>query len=125
MNPLRRHAHMTAWLGLIAMWLIVCVPLVSQLVMASRAHEPIAPLCSVSTQADVSHHDASAGPLAGLSACSYCDLLATHAAMPSVSPVVAPALTLIVAVTVPALSVRFTPLGAFPSGRPRAPPLAS
>lgn len=125
MNPLRRHARMTAWLGLIAMWLVVCVPLVSQLAMASRAHEPLAPLCSVSTQADVSHHDASAGPLSGLSACSYCDLLATHAAMPSVPPVVAQALTLVVAVTAPVLSVRFTPLGAFPSGRPRAPPLAS
>ena len=125
MTPLRRHARMTAWLGLIAMWLVVCVPLVSQLVMASRVHEPLAPLCSVSTQADVSHHDASAGPLSGLSACSYCDLLATHAAMPSVPPVVAQAFTLVVAVTAPMLSVRFTPLGAFPSGRPRAPPLAS
>jgi hypothetical protein len=116
---------MTAWLGLIAMWLVVCAPLVSQLVMASRAHEPIAPLCSVAAPADVTHHDASANPLSGLSACSYCDLLATHAGMPSVSPVVAQALTLVVVVTAPVLSVRFTPLGAFPSGRPRAPPLAA
>ena len=117
---------MTAWLGLIAMWLIVCVPLVSQLVMASRAHEPIAPLCSVVAPADVSRPDASANPLSGLSACSYCDLLATHAPMPSVPPVVAQALMILVAVvTAPVLSVRFTPLGAFPSARPRAPPLIS
>jgi hypothetical protein len=113
---------MTAWLGLIAMWLVVCVPLVSQWVMASRAHEPIAPLCSVAVPADLSHHGTSADPL---SACGYCDLLATHAAMPSVPPAVVQALTLVIAVTAPVLSVRFIPLGAFPSGRPRAPPLAS
>ncbi len=113
---------MTAWLGLIAMWLVVCVPLVSQLVVAARSHEPTAALCSAVTQVDVSHHDASADPL---SACGYCDLLATHTAMPSVPPVVVQMLVLIVATIVPVLSMRFTPLGAFPSGRPRAPPFAA
>jgi hypothetical protein len=117
---------MTAWLGLIAMWLVVCVPLVSQLVVASRAHEPIAALCSASasavTQVDAPHHNASADPL---SACGYCDLLATHTAMPSVPPVLVQILVLIVATIAPALSMRFTPLGAFPSGRPRAPPFAA
>lgn len=113
---------MTAWLGLIAMWLVVCVPLASQLVVASRAHEPVAPLCSAATPVDMTQHDVAANPL---SACGYCDLLATHAPMPSVSPVVAQATTLVMTMAAPVLSIRFTPLGAFPSGRPRAPPLAS
>lgn len=114
---------MTAWLGLIAMWLVVCVPLVSQLVVASRAHEPVAPLCSAVASTDTAHQDASAAN--PLSACGYCDLLATHAAMPSVPPALVQPLALIVVAIVPMLSMRFTPLGAFPSGRPRAPPLVS
>lgn len=113
---------MTAWLGLIAMWLVICVPLVSQLVVASRAHEPVAALCSAVTPTDMSHHDGAADPL---SACGYCDLLATHTAMPSVAPVVVQTTALVMTMAAPVLSVRFTPLGAFPSGRPRAPPLAS
>lgn len=115
--------HFTAWLGILAMCLIVFVPVVSQLVMSVRANEPVATICSA-TQPDggsgASQH--AADPLA---ACGYCDLLCTHAAMPSVAPVVAPVLTLLVTVAVPLLSTRFTPLGAFPSGRPRDPPFAS
>jgi hypothetical protein len=120
---LRRHARITAWLGLIAMWLVVCVPLVSQLVVASRADEPIAALCSAVAPVDAPHHDASAAN--PLSACGYCDLFATHTAMPSVPPVVVRMLVLIAVVIAPVLSTRFTPLGAFPSGRPRAPPCAA
>lgn len=119
---LRRHARTTAWLGLMAMWLVVCVPLISQLVIAARADAPIAPLCSAVAPADAAHHGGSTDPL---SACGYCDLLATHAAMPSVPPAVAQPLTLTSVMIVPVLSVRFTPLGAFPSGRPRAPPFVS
>ncbi|PMS38351.1 DUF2946 domain-containing protein [Trinickia symbiotica] len=118
---LRRHARLTAWLGLIAMWLIVCVPIVSQLVVASHEGEPVAALCSATESPDVSHHSAPDS----LSACGYCDLLATHAAMPALPAVAAPMLTLVVIMTAPVLSVRFTPLGAFPSGRPRDPPLVS
>jgi hypothetical protein len=120
---LQRYARLTAWLGLVAMWLVVCVPLVSQLVIASRAHEPVAALCSVAAPLDASsHHDPAPG---SLSACGYCDLLATHAAMPSVPPAAVPVLMLAVSMVVPVLSVRFTPLGAFPSGRPRDPPFVS
>lgn len=119
---LRRYANLTAWLGLIAMWLIVCAPLVSQLVIASHEREPVAALCSAAASPDVAHQDSTSH---SLSACGYCDLLASHAAMPSLPAAVVPVLTLIVIMTAPVLSVRFTPLGAFPSGRPRAPPLFS
>ncbi|WP_028218692.1 DUF2946 domain-containing protein [Paraburkholderia oxyphila] len=117
----RARTRTTAWLGLIAMWLIVLVPLISQLVAAERAHEPFAPLCSATqAAAPQSHHALDSA----LSACGYCDLLATHTAMPPL-PAVTPAFfALVVAAIVPTLISRFTPLGAFPSGRPRAPPAA-
>jgi hypothetical protein len=113
--------HLTAWLGLIAMWLIVLVPVASQLVASAHAHEPVAAVCSAAQPADA-QHDASADPLG---ACGYCDLLATHPAVPSVPPL-ALSITVLVALTAATvLSTRFTPLGAFPSGRPRAPPAIS
>ncbi|MBB2984551.1 hypothetical protein FHX57_006354 [Paraburkholderia tropica] len=118
---LRACIRTTAWLGLIAMWLVVLAPLVSQLVMAERAHQPVAALCSAAEPVDSTlHHTLDSA----LSACGYCDLLATHTAVPPL-PVVIPALfALVIAALVPALISRFTPLGAFPSGRPRAPPIA-
>jgi Protein of unknown function (DUF2946) len=110
---------MTAWLGLVAMWLVVCAPLVSQLVFASRAHEPVASLCSAVAPL---HHERASGLLAE---CGYCDLLATHAAMPSMPPVAVQILALIAVMVAPVLSVHFVPLGTFPSGRSRAPPFVS
>lgn len=123
----RSRKHLTAWLGLIAMWLIVLAPIVSQLVVAAHRADPAAAaLCSaVAPAADSaadSAHVAHADPLA---ACGYCDLLADHIAMPTVPPSPLVLVMLLVCVAVPALSVRFTPLGVFPSGRPRAPPAFS
>lgn len=123
----RKHALLTAWLGLVAMWLIVLAPLVSQLVMAHRAHEPDAAvtLCSAVQpgQADsaaphLSHDDA-------FGACGYCHLLQHQVAMTSVAPPELSAARLVRVDTVATLSTRFTPLGAFPSGRPRDPPAIS
>ncbi|EIN03207.1 hypothetical protein WQE_00055 [Paraburkholderia hospita] len=102
------------------MCLVTFVPVVSQLVASSRAADPVAVLCSATQAENGSHH---AGDL--LSACGYCDLLATHAAAPPIPPTVAPVLLLLVLVTTAVLSTRFTPLGAFPSGRPRGPPVFS
>lgn len=121
MNP-RARTVTTAWLGLLAMWLIVLAPLVSQLVAARRAPEPETTLCSTAQSGVGSHHGMQDG---AFSACGYCDLLATHAAVPPVPAVTLPLITLIVVALVRLPVVRFTPLGAFPSGRPRAPPLAS
>jgi hypothetical protein len=121
---LTHRRRLTAWLGLVAMCLVVLAPLVSQLVMAARGDDPAtAALCSVTQQAGGAVHDVHPGdPLA---ACGYCDLLADHPAVPAVP---APSLLLVVLIViavVPALSTRFTPLGAFPSGRPRGPPAFS
>jgi hypothetical protein len=130
----RSRNHLTAWLGLIAMWLVVAAPLVSQLLAASHAQEPVAALCSAlqpGGQSVVSHtvqrdlapvhlsHDDAFG------ACGYCHLLEHHVAMPAVAAVPAPAVLALSGIAPPVLSTRFTPLGAFPSGRPRDPPAFS
>jgi hypothetical protein len=131
---LRSRNRMTAWLGLFAMWLVVFAPLVSQMLMSSQANEPIAALCSAlhpagaSNASRVTHaapepvhlsHDDAFG------ACGYCHLLEHHVAMPPVAAVEPPAALALAGTAPPTLSVRFTPLGAFPSGRPRAPPAVS
>lgn len=119
----RSRTHLTAWLGLIAMWLIVLAPIVSQLVVASHRDDPTAAaLCTAIQPASETAHAAHADPLA---ACGYCDLLADHIVVPTVPPAPLVLVMLLVAIAVPTLSVRHTPLGAFPSGQPRAPPVFS
>lgn len=118
---IRARNRLTAWLGLIAMWLIVLAPVVSQLRLEARADDAVqqAVLCSATQPAvDLMH----AGHGDSLAACGYCDLLADHVALPGVPPLPPVLVMLLLAVVVPALSTRFVPLGAFPSGRPRAPP---
>ncbi|QYD68761.1 DUF2946 domain-containing protein [Paraburkholderia edwinii] len=117
---LHARRRLSAWLGMLAMCLVVFVPVVSQLVASAHVAEPVAVLCSATQVDGGSHH---AGDL--LSACGYCDLLATHAAPPPIPPTIVPVLLLPVVAATVALSTRFTPLGAFPSGRPRDPPAFS
>ena len=105
---------------MLAMCLVVFAPVVSQVVALARANEPVAVLCSA-TQADSGSHHAGDS----LSACGYCDLLATHAAPPPIPTAVVPILLLPAVAAATVLSTRFTPVGAFPSGRPRDPPTFS
>jgi hypothetical protein len=133
----RSRNRMTAWLGLFAMWLIVFAPIVSQMLVSNRAYEPIAALCSALQPHDFSVASAaSATPQAApvpvhlshddaFGACGYCHLLQHHVAMPTVAAAEPPAAVALAGTAPPALSTRFTPLGAFPSGRPRAPPVVS
>ncbi|WP_246797201.1 DUF2946 domain-containing protein [Burkholderia perseverans] len=122
----RSRNHLTAWLGLVAMWLVVLAPLVSQLVVSSHLHNlDDAPICSVVPMpGDMSQHSTHSQSDM-LAACGYCDLLADHIAIPSMPPVVPPFVIMVVFAAVAVLSTRFTPLGAFPSGKPRAPPVFS
>ncbi|HTR08598.1 MAG TPA: DUF2946 domain-containing protein [Paraburkholderia sp.] len=109
----------TTWLGLIAMWLLVLAPLVSQLIVAHRAFDPDTVWCSATSPGQSDHTATHEGVL---SACGYCDLLATYATLPPLPAVILPLLALVIVAVLPALQTRFTALGAFPSGRPRAPP---
>lgn len=78
---------LVAWLGLAAMWLAVCAPVVSQVMARHGASDPIARfavLCSASGTAQLAPseraQDAGAGPAHGAAdhwkACGYCGLLA-------------------------------------------------
>jgi len=119
---LRNRIHTVAWLGLIAMWLVVFAPLVSQLLAAAHADTPVGIICSAGTGAQTSpNHRLSSD---SLSACGYCNLLAHHAPLPTV--LASPLQTqLVVAVTTAVPHSTFVPYAAFPSGRPRDPPLVS
>ncbi|MFM0741369.1 DUF2946 domain-containing protein [Paraburkholderia xenovorans] len=127
---LRARNRMTAWLGLVAMWLVVFAPVVSQLLVSNRAHEPIAILCSALQTPAASHAGSAPAPVHlthddAFGACGYCHLLEHHVAMPSIAAAEPPATLAMAGVAPPTLSTRFTPLGAFPSGRPRDPPAVS
>ena len=133
MTPRSRN-RLTAWLGLIAMWLVVFAPAVSQVLVSNRAQEPIAALCSAlqTVQPGAADQAAHANAMAvhlshddAFGACGYCHLLQHHVAMPTVAATPAPLAVMVAGTAPPVLSTRFTPLGAFPSGRPRAPPVVS
>lgn len=112
---------------MIAIWLIMLAPAVSQCVVAAR--EPVKASCTMasmpSTDMTPSSADTQRADDSGMIACGYCDMLATHATLPTVANPLPILVTLVTRAPVPVLSTRFTPLGAFPSGRPRAPPLFS
>lgn len=112
--------HLTVWLGLIAMWLVVLAPLASQLVVSARSDDPtVAALCSATQPAADSAHLAHGEPL---TACGYCDLLADHVAIPALPAFPLVYVTLLLIVATPVLSTCFAPPGTFPAKRPRAPP---
>ena len=89
--------------------------------LSLHQREPVAAVCSDAQPAGIGHV-APAGPL---SACGYCDLLASHPVGPAVPPAAPSVLVLVVLLAATILSTRFIPLGAFPSARPRAPPAIS
>ncbi|WP_460940506.1 DUF2946 domain-containing protein [Pandoraea terrae] len=103
------------------MLLVVFAPLVSQFI-AARADRSVGIICStVKREGSAPAHQVSPDPL---SACGYCDLLSHHGFAPSVTP------TRIVTRVVVAraqVSAPFAliPYAAFPSGRPRGPPVVS
>ncbi|MCO4876621.1 DUF2946 domain-containing protein [Paraburkholderia caribensis] len=116
----RARKHRAAWLGLIAMWLIVFVPLVSQLVALAEASEPFAVNCSAIGEESPSHHATNES----LSACGYCDLIAQQAfAVPPAPP--AEAATVLLATVATLAHPLFITIRDYPSGRPRDPPALS
>jgi len=106
---------------LLAMWLIVCLPMVSQVLAAQQAHEPFAELCSGSAAS------ATQGQQAGhrtttLARCGYCSFLGTHPAHSSLTASAQPWLPRVQrAVAVPAVNA-LIPIFAVQAGHPRDPP---
>lgn len=101
------------------MCLVVFAPLISQMTVSRSSADPDAAICSATSPG----HGADVSPAGTtLSACGYCNFLATPSAPP---PVILPApgwIPLFIAVvTVPALRVEF-PLLSHLAGYPRAPP---
>jgi hypothetical protein len=115
----RTRKHLTAWLGLTAMWLVMLLPIASQLIVAAHRDDPLnAPLC-VAKQSGASHVEQSGD---SLGACGYCNFLAEHVAVGAVPPLPPVVVLLVTAVATPVLSTSHTPFDGFPSGRPRDPP---
>ncbi len=110
------------------MFLVVFAPLVSQSLAATRAAQAQAielELCSVDAHAAPAHPDHAGMHGDLLAACGYCDFLAGHAALPAVPPAALALIVLVLIAMVTMPSLRHIAFGAFPSGRPRAPPILS
>lgn len=88
MHFARTRKRLTAWLGLVAMVLVLFVPMVSQALEAQalQAFEQAAPLCEAKPSAAASTalpigHEMPAGH--HHAACGYCDLLADQVLVPT------------------------------------------
>ncbi|MBB3260644.1 hypothetical protein F4827_005684 [Paraburkholderia bannensis] len=115
----------SVWLALLAMWLVVVVPVASQLMAAAHAATP--DTASILCSATAAQEPASSSHLHTdrLAACGYCSWLAHQPAMPA-PPAAALALVAITVAQADALpAAQHVPVAAFPSGRPRAPPVSS
>ncbi|RQZ19702.1 DUF2946 domain-containing protein [Burkholderia sp. Bp9031] len=118
---LHRHRHLTAWLGVFAIWLAIAAPLVSQWRIAHAA-TPDAIVCST-------EHGAHRAPDAGhahdlalhLDACGYCGFFA-HS--PAIGGAVAASFTPVPVHDVSAAAPHVVAARAdrYPRAYPRAPP---
>jgi hypothetical protein len=120
---LRIHKHAVAWLGLVAMLLVVFAPLTCQLIASARAKESAGIVCSTgSHEHSAASHSTSHDQM---DTCGYCSFFSHHVAA---ATIVAPPQALADAVFVaPRISEpnAFIPISTFPSGRPRDPPVTS
>ncbi|HDR9582584.1 TPA: DUF2946 domain-containing protein [Burkholderia stabilis] len=118
---LHRHRHLTAWLGVLAIWFAIAAPLVSQW-RAAQAATPDAIVCSA-------EHGAHRSPDAGrmhdhalhLDACGYCGFFA-HS--PAIGAPAAASFASVSVVSVSAAAPRAVATHAdrYPRAYPRAPP---
>lgn len=113
--------RLTAWFALLAMWLVVCLPPVSQVLASRQAREPVAELCSGSTasvgqQGQAGHHATT------LAKCGYCDLLGTHPLLSSVTATAQSWLPPVQRVLAASALDAVVPVFACRTGHPRDPP---
>jgi hypothetical protein len=120
----RRFRKLTAWLGIVAIWLTVLLPLASQLQASALRLD--APLCSADSDSGGHSHSRHDGASRGLhlDACGYCSLLAHSPALGSAPPVL-PGGTPVAQIRVPIrLAVTRQP-ARYSRAYPRAPPLSA
>lgn len=115
----------SVWLALLAMWLVVVVPVASQLMAAARTATP--DTASILCSATAAQEPAASSHLHTdrLAACGYCTLLAHQPAMPATPAATLAFVAITVALTDALPTAQHVPAAAFPSGRPRAPPAIS
>ncbi|AKM01999.1 DUF2946 domain-containing protein [Burkholderia pyrrocinia] len=118
---LYRHRHLTAWLGVLAIWFAIAAPLVSQWRIAQAA-TPDAIVCSA-------EHGPHRSPDAGrmhdhalhLDACGYCGFFAHSPAIgvPAAASFASASVASVSAAAPPAVAAR---ADRYPRAYPRAPP---
>lgn len=115
-----RHRSLTAWLGIVAIWLTVVAPLVSQWRLAHTA-APDTIACSAGQNVHPPHHNGGAMHGMHSDACGYCGFFAHTPGLGS--PHVAPDVCAYEAdfsyVAPPEIAVS---IERYPRARPRAPP---
>ena len=117
----RAHRRLTAWLGMLAMWLAVVMPVMSQaLVHLEQTSDPLTALCTVDPSSSHGHQTMADH----MDACGYCNMLAHHPAV-AANPVVVTIASWVAHTQAVALSAGTLPNASFPSGRPRDPPVVS
>ena len=86
MSILRRQRGFVAWLAIVALWLTIVAPVVSQTLA-----NPLDSLISIGA-CGVHHPDGTQTPPAGhlLEKCGYCGLLAGHSMLPDAAPALLP-----------------------------------
>lgn len=86
----RRQRGFVAWLAIVALWLTIVAPVVSQTLA-----NPLDSLISIGA-CGVHHPDGTQTPPTGplLEKCGYCGLMAGHSMLPDATPPVVPALDL-------------------------------
>ena len=114
----RRRQGLVAWLAIVALWLTIVAPVVSQTVS-----DPLDSLISIGA-CGVHHADGTQTPPTGhpLEKCGYCGMLAGHSLLPNAALSPVPRLMLVgqvLPVPVPAFAGDDRVLAA----RPRGPPL--
>lgn len=82
LSILRRQRGFTAWLAIVALWLTIVAPVVSQTLA-----DPLDPLIGVGA-CGAQHGDGTRHPPTGhlLEKCGYCGLLAGHSLLPDAAP---------------------------------------
>ncbi|KWF68385.1 DUF2946 domain-containing protein [Burkholderia cenocepacia] len=118
---LHRHRHLTAWLGVLAIWFAIAAPLVSQWRVAQAA-TPDAVVCSAEHG---THRSAEAGRMhdhaSHLDACGYCGFFAHSPAIggPAAAPFASSPASFASAAALHVFAARAE---RYPRAYPRAPP---